>query len=47
MKIKIKSDRKGRLLIPKFIREAFGIEPGEEFELFVEEKQIIIKKEDK
>lgn len=47
MKIKIKLDYRGRLLIPKFIRKAFNIEPSEELEVIVEENQIIIKKEDK
>ncbi|MFB6088524.1 MAG: AbrB/MazE/SpoVT family DNA-binding domain-containing protein [Candidatus Aenigmatarchaeota archaeon] len=40
---KIKVGKKGRILIPKEIREKTGIRPGEELEITVEDGRIIVK----
>lgn len=42
---KIEVDDRGRITIPKMVRERLGIVPGDEFELDVEGSRIVLRTE--
>ena len=42
----IKLDNKGRILLPKVIRETLNIKPNERIEVRIEGKKLIIKKDE-
>ncbi|MEM2352334.1 MAG: AbrB/MazE/SpoVT family DNA-binding domain-containing protein [Thermoproteota archaeon] len=45
MRIKRKIGPKGQIVIPKVIREALGIQPGDEILMEVREREILMKPE--
>jgi len=43
MKLRRKIGQKGQIVIPKVVREYAGIKPGDEIEMEVREKEVVIR----